>query len=83
MAMGHSVKIFAASTVHNSDQSLIENGEAYGEEVVDGGNIAQAIMEYAAMPRERDQAFEENACRAAENYDFENLTRKLLAVIEA
>lgn len=46
-------------------------------------NIAQAIMEYAAMPRERDQAFEENACRAAENYDFENLTRKLLAVIEA
>lgn len=36
MAMGHSVKIFAASTVHNSDQNLIENGEAYREEVVDG-----------------------------------------------
>lgn len=38
MAMGHGVKIFAASTIHNSDQSLIENGEAYGEEVVDGGS---------------------------------------------
>ena len=36
MQMGHTVKIFAASTVHNSDLNLIEDGAAYREEVVDG-----------------------------------------------
>lgn len=36
MAMGHQVTIFAASTVHNSNQNLIENGEAYREEIRDG-----------------------------------------------
>lgn len=36
MAMGHRVTIFAASTVHNSDKNLIENGEPYREETVDG-----------------------------------------------
>ena len=36
MAMGHTVKIFAASTVHNSDKNLIEDKTPYREEVVDG-----------------------------------------------
>lgn len=36
MAMGHTVKIFAASTVHNSDKNLIENNIPYREEIVDG-----------------------------------------------
>lgn len=36
MRMGHSVKIFAASTVHNSDKNLIEDKTPYREEVVDG-----------------------------------------------
>ena len=36
MAMGHSVTIFAASTVHNSDQNLITDGRPWREETVDG-----------------------------------------------
>lgn len=36
MAMGHEVTIFAASTVHNSDQNLITDGSTWREEVVDG-----------------------------------------------
>lgn len=36
MAMGHRVTIFAASTVHNSDKNLIEDGAAFREETVDG-----------------------------------------------
>lgn len=46
-------------------------------------NIAEAIMAFAQMPRERYDEFANNARIAAEQYDFENLTRKLLAVIEA
>lgn len=46
-------------------------------------NIAKAIMAFAEMPRERYDQFANNARIAAEQYDFENLTRKLLAVIEA
>lgn len=36
MAMGHTVTIFAASTVHNSDMNLITGGERWREETVDG-----------------------------------------------
>lgn len=36
MRMGHEVTIFAASTVHNSDQNLITDGKAWREETVDG-----------------------------------------------
>lgn len=36
MALGHSVTIFAASTVHNSDQNLITDGQRWREETVDG-----------------------------------------------
>lgn len=36
MAMGHTVTIFAASTVHNSDQNLITDGSPWREETVDG-----------------------------------------------
>lgn len=36
MGMGHTVTIFAASTVHNSDKNLIEDGAAWREEWVDG-----------------------------------------------
>ena len=36
MAMGHTVTIFAASTVHNSDQNLITDGRKWREETVDG-----------------------------------------------
>lgn len=36
MAMGHSVTIFAASTVHNSDKNLIADGSPWREETVDG-----------------------------------------------
>jgi len=36
MAQGHTVTIFAASTVHNSNQNLITNGERWREETVDG-----------------------------------------------
>lgn len=34
--LGHTVTIFAASTVHNSDINLIEGKKAYREETVDG-----------------------------------------------
>ena len=36
MAMGHTVTIFAASTVHNSDLNLITDGSRWREETVDG-----------------------------------------------
>lgn len=36
MRMGHEVKIFAASTVHNSNKNLIEDNTPYREETVDG-----------------------------------------------
>lgn len=36
MEMGHSVTIFAASTVHNSDKNLITDGAPWREETVDG-----------------------------------------------
>jgi len=36
MALGHTVSIFAASTVHNSDQNLITGKEGWREETVDG-----------------------------------------------
>ncbi len=36
MEMGHTVTIFAASTVHNSNMNLITDGSAYREETVDG-----------------------------------------------
>lgn len=36
MAMGHTVTIFAASTVHNSDKNLITDGSSWREETVDG-----------------------------------------------
>ena len=36
MAMGHTVTIFAASTVHNSDRNLITDGSRWREEIVDG-----------------------------------------------
>jgi glycosyltransferase involved in cell wall biosynthesis len=35
MRMGHTVTIFAASTVHNSDKNLITDGSLYKEEIVD------------------------------------------------
>ncbi len=36
MSMGHTVTIFAASTVHNSDKNLITDGSRFREETVDG-----------------------------------------------
>lgn len=36
IAMGHTVTIFAASTVHNSDKNLITDGSPWREETVDG-----------------------------------------------
>lgn len=36
MAMGHTVTIFAASTVHNSDLNLITDGRRWREETLDG-----------------------------------------------
>lgn len=36
MEMGHTVTIFAASTVHNSDQNLITDGSPWREDMVDG-----------------------------------------------
>ena len=36
MRRGHSVTIFSASTVHNSDLNLINDGALYREDVVDG-----------------------------------------------
>lgn len=36
MAMGHTVTIFAASTVHNSTMNLITDGAPWRDEVVDG-----------------------------------------------
>ena len=36
MAMGHTVTIFAASTVHNSDKNLITDGSPWREETVEG-----------------------------------------------
>lgn len=36
MAMGHTVTLFAASTVHNSDKNLITDGSPWREEWVDG-----------------------------------------------
>lgn len=36
MAMGHTVTIFAASSVHNSDVNLITDGRKWREETVDG-----------------------------------------------
>ena len=36
MAMGHTVTIFAASSVHNSDVNLITDGKKWREETVDG-----------------------------------------------
>ena len=36
MAMGHTVTIFAASSVHNSDINLITDGRKWREETVDG-----------------------------------------------
>lgn len=36
MEMGHTVTIFAASAVHNSDTNLITDGASYREDVVDG-----------------------------------------------
>lgn len=36
MEMGHTVTIFAASTVHNSDKNLITDGALWREETVDG-----------------------------------------------
>ena len=36
MEMGHTVTIFAASTVHNSNQNLITDGAPYREETING-----------------------------------------------
>lgn len=36
MKKGHTVTIFAASTVHNSEQNLITDGQLWRDEVVDG-----------------------------------------------
>ena len=36
MAMGHTVTVFAASSVHNSDVNLITDGRKWREETVDG-----------------------------------------------
>ena len=38
MSMGHTVTIFAASTVHNSDKNLITDGAPWREETVEGVN---------------------------------------------
>lgn len=61
--MGHTVTIFAASSVHNSDINLITDGSLYREEIVDGfhyvyvrcrsyqGNGMQRIINMFEFPR--------------------------------
>lgn len=61
--MGHTVTIFAASSVHNSDMNLITDGSLYREEIVDGfhyvyvrcrsyqGNGVQRIINMFEFPR--------------------------------
>lgn len=63
MRMGHTVTIFAASSVHNSDLNLITDGSLYREETVEGvhyvyvrcrtyaGNGAQRIINMFEFPR--------------------------------
>lgn len=46
-------------------------------------NIAKAIEEFANMQPEAYQVFEEKARIAAEEYDYENLTQKMIDLIEA
>jgi hypothetical protein len=46
-------------------------------------NIASAIEEFANMQPEAYQEFEEKARIAAEEYDYENLTKKMIDLIEA
>lgn len=62
LQMGHSVTIFAASTVHNSDQNLITDGNLYKEDTVEGihyvyirdceytGNGIKRILNMALFP---------------------------------
>ena len=63
MRMGHTVTVFAASSVHNSDVNLITNGSLYREETADGvhyvyvrcrqysGNGAQRVINMFEFPR--------------------------------
>lgn len=46
------------------------------------GEIPEGIKRIVALPEEERAALRENARRAAEEYDFKNLTRKLIEVIE-
>ena len=46
-------------------------------------NIANAVEEFAAMPQARYDEYVHHARRAAEEYDFENLTKKLIAVLQS
>lgn len=62
MRMGHTVTIFAASTVHNSDKNLITDGALFHEDYVDGihyvyvrdcaysGNGASRILNMLLFP---------------------------------
>ncbi|MBR5023311.1 MAG: glycosyltransferase family 4 protein [Oscillospiraceae bacterium] len=54
MAMGHNVTIFAASTVHNSDQNLITDGSRWREETDDGVHYVYIkCMDYAGSGLKR------------------------------
>ena len=44
--------------------------------------IAQSIQEFCTLSPERYTMYQQNAVRASEEYDFRNLTEKLLSVIE-
>lgn len=45
--------------------------------------IAQAVQQFCALPSAEYAAYQQNAVRAAEEYDFKNLTQKLVTVIES
>ena len=47
----------------------------------DAKEIPEGIKRMQALPEEERAALQENARRAAEEYDFKNLTQKLLDVI--
>ena len=50
-------------------------------ESAEPSDIARAIEGFAAMEREKYAAYCENARRAAEEYDFKELSKKLLEAI--
>lgn len=59
----------------------IDTGAGAGVEDATPENIARAIESFALMPESEYAVYAQNAAKAAQVYDFENLTRKLMDVI--